>query len=56
MCRLALKQNLSMHLEKILPNLDDKDVSIRKRSLDLLYLICNHENVSIIVSELLGYL
>ncbi len=56
MCRLAIKQNLSMHLEKILPNLDDKDISIRRRSLDLLYLICNHENVSKIVAELLGYL
>lgn len=56
MCRLALKQNLSMHLEKILPNLDDKDISIRRRALDLLYLICNHENVSKIVAELLGYL
>lgn len=41
MCRLALKQNLAMHLEKILPNLDDKDISIRRRALDLLYLICN---------------
>ncbi len=50
MCRLAIKHNLSMHLEKILPNLDDKDISIRRRALDLLYLICNHENVSKIVA------
>ena len=50
MCRLAIKHNLAMHIEKILPNLDDKDISIRRRSLDLLYLICNHENVSIIVA------
>jgi AP-2 complex subunit alpha len=56
MCRLALKQNLATHLEKILPNLDDKDISIRRRALDLLYLICNHQNVSKIVAELLGYL
>ena len=56
MCRLAIKHNLSAHLEKVLPNLDDKDISIRRRALDLLYLICNQENVSVIVAELLGYL
>lgn len=56
MCRLAIKHNLSNHLEKVLPNLDDKDISIRRRALDLLYLICNQENVSVIVAELLGYL
>jgi hypothetical protein len=50
MCRLAIKHNLSAHLEKVLPNLDDKDISIRRRALDLLYLICNQENVSVIVA------
>lgn len=56
MCRLAVRHNLSDHLKKILTNLDHPDVSIRRRSLDLLYLICNRNNVSEIVSELLGYL
>ena len=56
MCRLAVRHNLSSHLKKILTNLDHPDVSIRKRALDLLYLICNPENVSEIVSQLLGYL
>lgn len=56
MCRLALRHNLADHLEKILVNLEHTDVSIRKRALDLLYLICNSENVSRIVAELLGYL
>ena len=56
MCRLALKHNLADHLKKILTNLDHPDVSIRKRALDLLYLICNPNNVSEIVSQLLGYL
>jgi AP-2 complex subunit alpha len=37
-------------------NLDHTDISIRKRALDLLYLICNSNNVSTIVAELLGYL
>jgi AP-2 complex subunit alpha len=56
MCRLAVRHDLAEHLEKILVNLDHPDVSIRKRALDLLYLICNSSNVSTIVAELLGYL
>lgn len=56
MCRLAVRHNLADHLKKILVNLDHPDVSIRKRALDLLYLICNRNNVSTIVEELLGYL
>ena len=56
MCRLALRHNLADHLKKILSNLDHPDVSIRKRALDLLYLICNSNNVSEIMSQLLGYL
>jgi AP-2 complex subunit alpha len=56
MCRLALKHDLSKHLNKILVNLDDNDISIRRRALDLLYLICNEENASTIVGQLSGYL
>lgn len=56
MCRLALRHNLGEHIDKILVNLDHTDVSIRKRALDLLYLICDSSNVSVIVAELLGYL
>jgi AP-2 complex subunit alpha len=56
MCRLAVRHDLADHLKKILVNLDHPDVSIRKRALDLLYLICNRQNVSTIVEELLGYL
>lgn len=56
MCRLALRHNLADHLRKILANLDHPDVSIRKRALDLLYLICNKSNYKTIVAELLGYL
>lgn len=47
---------MSDHLKKILVNLDHPDISIRKRALDLLYLICNRNNVSQIVEQLLGYL
>ena len=42
MCRLALKHDLSKHENKILSNLDDNDISIRRRALELLYLICNN--------------
>lgn len=56
MCRLAIRHDLSKHEGKILANLDDADISIRRRSLDLLYLICNSENASEIVAQLLGYL
>lgn len=56
MCRLAVKHDMSSHMEKILPNLEDRDISIRRRSLDLLYLICNSSNVNYIVSQLNGYL
>jgi len=56
MCRLAIKHNLADHQAKVLANLDDNDISIRRRALDLLYLICNSKNVSVIVAELLGYL
>lgn len=56
MCRLALRHDLSKHENKILANLDDGDVSIRRRALDLLYMICNSEKASEIVAQLLGYL
>jgi len=56
MCRLAVRHDLADHLRKILVNLDHPDISIRKRALDLLYLICNRNNVSEIVEQLLGYL
>ena len=56
MCRLAVKHDLSAHQGKILANLDDNDISIRRRALDLLYLICNEQNSSEIVGQLLGYL
>lgn len=56
MCRLAVRHSMADHLDKILVNLDHADVSIRRRALDLLYLICNNGNVSVIVAELLGYL
>lgn len=47
----ALKEQLN----KILAALNDLDVSIRRRALDLLYLMCNNNNVGNIIEELLNY-
>ncbi|KAI8368286.1 adaptin N terminal region-domain-containing protein [Radiomyces spectabilis] len=44
------------HQETILMSLRDKDISVRRRGLDLLYSMCDTTNAKIIVSELLRYL
>lgn len=49
MCKLSSKQDLSSNLPYILPSLVDTDISIRKRSLDLLYLIANNDTAATIV-------
>lgn len=41
--------------KKILESLDDIDTSMRRRVLDLLYLMCNTNNVGEIIEELLNY-
>lgn len=41
--------------KKILESLDDIDTSMRRRGLDLLYLMCNSNNVGEIIEELLNY-
>jgi AP-2 complex subunit alpha len=46
---------LSEQLRAIIESLSDKDVSIRRRSLDLLYLMCNYNNVGKIVEEMLNF-
>jgi AP-2 complex subunit alpha len=49
MCKLSIKQNLSENLQYILPALVDQDISIRRRALDLLYLISTPANANQIV-------
>lgn len=49
MCKLSSKQDLSNNLSYILPSLVDADISIRKRALDLLYLIATNETAGTIV-------
>ena len=44
------------HLRTIRYSLDDNDISIRKRALDLLYGICDEDNVVEIIDHLLRYL
>ncbi len=49
------EEALKAQMEKILKALDDLDPSIRRRALDLLYLMCNNNNVHEIIEELLKY-
>lgn len=44
------------HQNTVIQSLKDKDVSIRKRALDLLYGMCNKSTSKLIVRELLDYL
>ncbi|KAF7730866.1 hypothetical protein EC973_001384 [Apophysomyces ossiformis] len=47
---------IKRHQETILMSLRDKDISVRRRGLDLLYSMCDTSNAKTIVSELLRYL
>ncbi|EPX72307.1 AP-2 adaptor complex subunit Alp3 [Schizosaccharomyces octosporus yFS286] len=48
--------SLKTHKDLILSSLRYKDVSIRKKSLELLYMMCDSENSKTMVNELLIYL
>ena len=45
--------NIDTHLEHIIPNLQDSDVSIRRRTLELLYAGATQDNAMSIVTELI---
>ncbi|KAJ3291392.1 hypothetical protein HK104_006138 [Borealophlyctis nickersoniae] len=47
---------IKKHQETIIQSLKDKDISVRRRALDLLYSMCDATNSRVIVSELLHYL
>jgi AP-2 complex subunit alpha len=47
---------IKRHQETILMSLRDKDISVRRRGLDLLYSMCDTSNAKVVVSELLRYL
>jgi AP-2 complex subunit alpha len=44
------------HLATVIESLRDKDVSIHRRALDLLYEMCDSKNCKDIVAELISYL
>lgn len=47
---------IKKHQTTIILSLRDKDISVRRRALDLLYSMCDVDNSEIIVGELLRYL
>lgn len=47
---------IKKHQDTVIQSLKDKDISVRRRALDLLYSMCDTSNSRIIVSELLQYL
>ncbi|GAA97979.1 uncharacterized protein L969DRAFT_84535 [Mixia osmundae IAM 14324] len=47
---------LKKHQDTVILSLRDKDISVRRRGLDLLYSMCDTTNSKIIVGELLRYL
>ena len=49
-------QPIQTHSDMIFLSLSDKDISVRRRALDLLYAICDRTNVRDIVQRLLDYL
>ncbi|KAJ3061224.1 hypothetical protein HDU99_005629, partial [Rhizoclosmatium hyalinum] len=62
MCHLAATgarnclDALRVHQETIIASLKDKDITVRRSALDLLYSMCDQTNVRVIVAELLQYL
>lgn len=47
---------IKQHQEVILGSLKDRDISVRRKGLDLLYSMCDASNARVIVTELLHYL
>ena len=62
MCHLAgtgarnCIDGLRVNQERIIESLQNKDISVRRRAVDVLYSMCDSSNARVIVSELLGYL
>ncbi|KAI9363390.1 Adaptor protein complex AP-2 alpha subunit [Zopfochytrium polystomum] len=62
MCHLAATgarnciDALRVNQETIISSLKDRDISVRRRAVDLLYSMCDETNVRVIVAELLRYL
>ena len=49
-------ESIKIHQKTVFLSLKDKDISVRRRALDLLYSMCDLKNAKTIVQELLDYL
>ncbi|KOS22064.1 AP-2 complex subunit alpha-2 [Escovopsis weberi] len=47
---------IKQHQEVIIQSLKDRDISVRRKGLDLLYSMCDSTNAQVVVGELLHYL
>ena len=59
MARLAQvegNESIKKHETTVLNNLKDADISVRRRALDLLFVMCDRDNSANIVEELVAYL
>lgn len=54
--RAETLEPIKQHQDVILGSLKDRDISVRRKGLDLLYSMCDTSNAQIIVAELLHYL
>lgn len=54
--RSQVKYSFDEYLDKIFIPLQDKDVSVRRKTLDLLYAICSETNYTKIISKFLDYI
>ena len=49
-------EHIKTHQSHVISSLRDRDISVRRRALDLLYSMCDVDNSDVIVGELLQYL
>lgn len=51
----SITQRFDQHLLKLFELLTDKDISVRRKSLDLLYTVCNPQTYETVINKLLHY-
>jgi AP-2 complex subunit alpha len=56
LARLEGNEGIKRHKTTVMVSLKDADISMRRRALDLLFVISDHENAAGIVEELMTYL
>jgi AP-2 complex subunit alpha len=55
-CVHQAAEQFKKHQDSIIKSLKDKDVSLQRRALDVLYSMCDANNSELVVGELLDYL